>query len=158
MNLEKLNISQEDKNTLAQSALNQSRFLGLEYQVMASDDKSITLLIRQKRLVNDKILTKQELIERGKEFLIVPTLDPNLDLRIRPIIYNIAESEVVTSQWVQHKMLQHGLKLKNLVEIMGINKSSLSELVSGKENLTKWHKATFYYFFKALENTVSSTT
>lgn len=146
----KLPISETDKALLTSSAANQMRFLGLEYSILSQDEKSITVLVRQKRLINDKVLSKTELIERAKEFLKVESLPPNMLIHARPIVHNITDSEVVTQTWIKEKMHEKNLKLKNLVEMLGIDKSTLSELLSGNTNLTKWHKATFYYFFSSI--------
>jgi hypothetical protein len=149
--LEKLKINQEDKNFLKKSATNQMRFLGLEYSILSIEDKSITILVRQKRLINEKVLTKLELIERAKDFLTVPSIESNISIHVRPIVFNVTDSEVVNHFWVQQQMQKNNLQLKHLVEIIGIDKSTLSELVSGKAAFTKWHKAAFYYFFKSFE-------
>jgi hypothetical protein len=150
--IQNLNISETDKVLLEKSAKDQKRFLGLEYSILAHDENSITILVRQKRLINDTILSSKELHERGKAFLKVPSLSENISIHVRPIVYNVTESEVVTATWIQQKMKLHSLKTKHLVEMLGIDKSTLSVLVSGNANLTKWHKATFYYFFKSLGN------
>ena len=148
--LDVLKINQEDKTLLKKSATDQMRFLGLEYSILATEEKSITILIRQKRLINDKVLTKAELVERAKDFLKVPSIADDTAIHVRPIVFNVTDSEVVNHFWIQQQMQKNNLQLKHLVEIIGIDKSTLSELVSGKSSLTKWHKAAFYYFFKSL--------
>ena len=151
-NLEKLPISEADKILLKQSAVNQLRFLGLEYSILAFDSSSITIAVKQKKLINDVILTGKELHEKAKAFIKVDSLDEAISLHIRPVVFNQAETDVVTWQWIQAKMLLHSIRLKDLSGYFGIDKATLSVLVSGKSELTRWHRATFYYFFQGLES------
>ena len=44
-----------------------------------------------------------------------------------------------------------GLKNKTVSGHTGIDKCTLSSIINGNKELTKWHKVAFYYFFKYYE-------
>lgn len=44
-----------------------------------------------------------------------------------------------------------GLKAKHLSNYTGIDKCTVSSILSGDKDLTKWHKVALYYFFKYYE-------
>jgi len=58
--------------------------------------------------------------------------------------------EKVNTRYIHERLEENGLIPADLVDFLGIDKSTISLLLNNYKPLTKWHKATFYYFFKAL--------
>jgi hypothetical protein len=59
--------------------------------------------------------------------------------------------ESISSEWINRRMKNLGLKGKHISNRIGIDKSTISSILTGEKELTKWHKAAFYYFFKYFE-------
>ena len=57
----------------------------------------------------------------------------------------------ITVDWIKRRMERLGLKSKHLSNYTGIDKCTVSSLLSGDKELTKWHKVALYYFFKYYE-------
>ena len=100
------------------------------------------VIISQKKIYNGFILNQKQLIERAKK--IFP------DQKIRPAVFSLDVSEI-TLEWIDDKMKEFGIKRKDLIKQLAIDKTSLSVIFSGKVELSKRTKASFYYYFLTYE-------
>jgi hypothetical protein len=78
-------------------------------------------------------------------------ISPDTKLHVRPVAFNRDELEKFSVNEANTKMEQLGLKPKDLVKLLDIDKSSLSLMLSGERDLTKPGRAMLYYLFKYLE-------
>ncbi len=123
--------------TVKQSIQNYKR-MGIELELLSND----TVRIKQNRLVNGYILNQRQLIERAKE--VFP------DHKIIPVVYSLNVDEI-DLEWIRAKMEEFGIKRNDLIKQLAIDKSSLSLLLSGKRELSKPMRATFFYYFLSFE-------
>ena len=65
--------------------------------------------------------------------------------------YDRADIDAVDAAWINRRMERLGLKNKTVSGHTGIDKCTLSSIINGNKELTKWHKVAFYYFFKYYE-------
>ncbi len=101
-----------------------------------------TVKVTQARLINGYILNQKQLIERGKE------LYP--DAKIIPVAYSLNVYDI-TVEWIESKMQEFGIKRNDLIKQLAIDRSSLSLIMSGKRELSKPMRATFFYYFLTYE-------
>ena len=80
--------------------------------------------------------------ERGKE------LYP--DAKIIPVAYSLNVDDI-TVEWIESKMQEFGIKRNDLIKQLAIDRSSLSLIMSGKRELSKPMRATFFYYFLTYE-------
>lgn len=98
--------------------------------------------VTQSSLINGYILNQKQLIERGKE--VYP------DAKIIPIVYSL-NVDGITIEWIESKMQEFGIKRNDLIKQLAIDSSSLSLIMSGKRELSKPMRATFFYYFLTYE-------
>lgn len=110
------------------------RAFGIDVEILEDNQIKIT----QSRLVNGYILNQKQLVERAKE--IFP------DAKIIPVVYSLQVDEI-DIEWIKQQMEEFGIKRKDLIKQLAIDKSSLSEMFSGNRGLTKSMRATFFYYF-----------
>lgn len=101
-----------------------------------------TVKVTQSRLINGYILNQKQLIERGKE--IYP------DAKIIPVVYSLNVDDI-TIEWIESKMREFSIKRNDLIKQLAIDRSSLSLVLSGKRELSKPMRATFFYYFLTYE-------
>lgn len=101
-----------------------------------------TVKVSQTKLVNGYILNQKELIERGRD------LYP--DKKIIPVAFSL-NVEDITLEWIESKMIEFGIKRNDLIKQLAIDRSSLSLIMSGKRELSKPMRATFFYYFLTYE-------
>jgi len=112
--------------------------MGIHMEVLEND----TVKVTQNRLINGYILNQKQLIERGKE--IFP------DKKIIPVVFSINVHEIDIA-WIEGKMEEFGIKRKDLIKQLAFDESSLSLMLSGKRELSKPVRATFFYYFLTYE-------
>lgn len=111
---------------------------GIDIEVLEDNRVKIT----QSRLVNGYILNQKQLHERARD--IFP------DAKIIPVAYSLQVDDIDLN-WVSDKMKEFGIKRKDLMKQLAIDKSSLSDMFTERRGLTKSMKATFFYYFLTYE-------
>ena len=111
---------------------------GISLEVLDDD----TVKVSQTKLINGYILNQKQLIERGKDVY------PNK--KIIPVVFSL-NVEVITLEWIESKMNEFGIKRNDLIKQLAIDRSSLSLIMSGKRELSKPMRATFFYYFLTYE-------
>lgn len=111
---------------------------GIDIEVLEDNRVKIT----QSRLVNGYILSQKQLHERARD--IFP------DAKIIPVAYSLQVDDI-DLKWVSDKMKEFGIKRKDLMKQLAIDKSSLSDMFTERRGLTKSMKATFFYYFLTYE-------
>lgn len=118
--------------------INGYRRMGIDIELLEDG----TVKVTQARLINGYILNQKQLIERGKE------LYP--DSKIIPVAYSLNVDDI-TVDWIESKMQEFGIKRNDLIKQLAIDRSSLSLIMSGKRELSKPMRATFFYYFLTYE-------
>lgn len=111
---------------------------GIDIELIDND----TVKVTQARLINGFILNNKQLHERAKE--IFP------DKKIIPVVFSLDVDDIDLT-WIDNKMNEFGIKRKDLIKQLAIDKASLSLIFSGKRELSKPMRATFFYYFLTYE-------
>ena len=72
-------------------------------------------------------------------------------LTVSAVNFDRKDIDSITPEWIKRRMECLKLKNKHLSNYTGIDKCTVSLLLSGDKELTKWHKVALYYFFKFYE-------
>jgi transcriptional regulator with XRE-family HTH domain len=76
-------------------------------------------------------------------------------LHIRPIPFKSDDLTKFNTEKIQKEMENLGLRPKDLVKLLCIDKSTISQILSSDRNLSRPSKAMFYYLFKYLKAKVN---
>lgn len=137
----------------AESILNYQK-AGIDFEELEWDEAddgffngtTIKVKITQSRLINGYILNQKELIERAKD--VYKNLGRNV--KVVPVVYSLDVNKI-DLEWIEKKMNEFGIKRKDLIKQLAIDKSSLSKIFSGRVELSKRTRATFFYYFLTYE-------
>lgn len=151
-NLELLPLTDEVKKRLSTFAKQYSRMAHIIIEIVSFDEEKKRLIVRaeQKDMVNNIFLSKKELTERTRE-LFQGEIPEDWKLTVSAVDFDRKDIDSMNVQWVKSRMDKLGLRNKHLSNYTGIDKCTLSSLLSGDKELTKWHKVALYYFFKYYE-------
>ncbi|MDR3226243.1 MAG: hypothetical protein LBT56_01045, partial [Prevotellaceae bacterium] len=100
--------------------------------------------------VNGKQLSKKELTQRIRE-MFDGEIPKDWKLTVSAVDFDRKDIDSISPEWIRYKMERLGLKNKTLTTHTGIDKCTVSSILNGDKELTKWHKVAFYYFFKYYE-------
>ncbi|MDR2205273.1 MAG: hypothetical protein LBE36_03860 [Flavobacteriaceae bacterium] len=144
-------ITDEQNKLLKISAINYRRFARVYFQILEFENNTVTVKVWQLQNPANHYLTSKELIDRTKEVFGSDILPAGIALHVRPIAFKPDDLQHFTIETIESKMQQYGLKPKDLVKLLDIDKSTLSLLFNKNRGLTRANRAMFFYLFKSLE-------
>lgn len=149
-NLELLPLPIEGKKRLETFAQQYRRIEHIVIEVVSFEDSRLIVRAEQKDMVNGKFLTKKELTQRVRD-MFSGEIPSDWKLTVSAVDYDRKDIDAVNVEWIKSRMEKLGLKNKHVSNYTGIDKCTVSTLLSGDKELTKWHKVAMYYFFKYYE-------
>lgn len=149
-NLELLPLTAEVKKRLEEFAKQYRRIAHIVIEIVSYSENRLIVRAEQKDLYNDKFLSKKELTERVRE-MFKGEIPDDWKLTVSAVNFDRRDIDNITVDWIKGRMDKLGLKAKYLSNYTGIDKCTVSSVLSGDKDLTKWHKVAMYYFFKYYE-------
>ena len=149
-NLEILPLSAESKKRIEEFARQYQRYAHIAIEIVSYSEGRLIVRAEQKDLVNDKFLSKKELTERVRD-MFKDEIPEDWKLTVSAVNFDRKDIDGITLDWIKKLMERLGLKNKHLSNYTGIDKCTVSSILSGDKELTKWHKVALYYFFKYYE-------
>ena len=146
-NLEILPLSAESKKRIEEFARQYQRYAHIAIEIVSYSEGRLIVRAEQKDLVNDKFLSKKELTERVRD-MFKDEIPEDWKLTVSAVNFDRKDIDGITLDWIKKRMERLGLKNKHLSNYTGIDKCTVSSILSGE---TKWHKVALYYFFKYYE-------
>jgi len=147
-----LPLSEEKKKRLKTFATLYKKNAHIVIEVVSFNNERLIVRAEQKDLINGKHLSKKELSDRVRE-MFHGEIPDEWKLTVSAVDFDRKDIDSINTSWINDKMSKLGLKNKTVSSHTGIDKCTLSSIVNGEKELTKWHKVAFYYFFKYYEVT-----
>jgi hypothetical protein len=147
--LETLPLNEEKKKRISEFVLMYKRN-GIVIEVVSFANDRLIVRAEQKNAAGRKHLSKQELTDRVRE-LFKGEIPDTWKVTVSAVDYDRVDIDNVSAEWVKRRMAALGLKNRHVSIHTGIDKCTVSSLLSGDKELTKWHKVALYYFFKYYE-------
>ncbi len=91
-----------------------------------------------------KYATEATLIKRTHE--VFDKWLSEFELEIEPSTYGVTPTSVVNPLWLERKMKEKGVRIKQIAFDTGIDRESISDWVSGKRSMSQLVKAMFYFY------------
>lgn len=149
-NLDLLPLTAEVKKRLEEFAKQYHRMAHIVVEIVSYEEGRLIVRAEQKDLVNGKFLSKKELTERVRD-MFKGEIPEEWKLTVSAVNFDRKDIDNITVAWLKSRMEKLSIKAKHLSNYTGIDKCTLSSILSGDKDLTKWHKVAFYYFFKYYE-------
>ena len=145
--LEKLKLTADQRKLLDTSELQYRRFARIYFEILDVTDTKVIVKVWQMENQTGEYLCANELTSRAKDVFEAVVHD-GIVVHVRPIPFNPDDIRKMDLEVINQQLVKLGLQAKDLVKLLDIDKSSISLILSGQRELTKWHKAAFYYLFK----------
>lgn len=145
-----LPLDSEKKKRLNTFAALYKKNAHIVIEIISFDNDRLIVRAEQKDLVNGRQLTKKELSVRVRE-MFRGEIPDDWKLTVSAVDFDRKDIDAVNTMWINEKITKLGLKNKTVSSHTGIDKCTLSSIINGDKELTKWHKVAFYYFFKYYE-------
>jgi hypothetical protein len=134
-----------DIDKMEHAALQHKRYSNIEFKIVEYSPRKVIIQIAQGKNAGGNYFDKKRLIE-----IVHETYDrffKDKKVHVHPIEYVQSQANSVDSKWINDQMLQSGIKLKDMVDDTGIDKTQLSSLISGNRPLSQPMKALFWFYF-----------
>ena len=105
-------------------------------EVVSFSEDRLIVRAEQKDLVNSRFLSKKELNERVRE-MFKGEIPENWKLAVSAVNFDRKDIDSITIDWIRRRMEKLGLKAKHLSNYTGIDKCTVSSMLSGDKDLTK---------------------
>jgi hypothetical protein len=145
--IEKLNakLNEEQIERLNRGAERHQKESSLAFAVRYADDHIIEIESRQESNRSGKYATEATLIKRTQD--LFSKVLSGFELVILPVTYLPSPATAVTPAWLDQKMEEKGLRIKQIAFDTGIDRESISDWVTGKRKMSQIVKAMFYFYF-----------
>lgn len=133
-----------DAEALEKGAALHKRHGGIEFKVLKVEGKKITIGAIQRKNFAGNYLSQKELVDRTKK--LFTRFLPDHTVIVHAIPFMPHPSQSVTPEWLQGRMKKEHLKVKDLVELTGLEKSNISAWVNGVREMSNIVKSMFYAY------------
>jgi hypothetical protein len=145
-NINKLNevLDTEKLKQLESAALVHKLQSNITFTIHDVSENSVHIEVQQAENNSKKYATEATLLKRTHE--VFDKWLPSFNLVIEPTTALPSPVSIVTVQWLEKKMLQQGVRIKQIAFDTGVDRESIAEWVTGKRSMSQIVKAMFYFY------------
>jgi hypothetical protein len=127
-------------------ALAHRKISGITFKIVDYNDKKVIIQIVQGKHAARNYHPPRRLVE-----IVHETFDrffPDHRVMVQPIPFKESPVNKVDPEWIRKRMLREHIKIKDIAEDTGIDRSQLNALISGNRPLSQPMKALFWLYFQ----------
>jgi hypothetical protein len=149
-NLELLSeaLDQATLQNLDAAALTHLKQSNIEFTVVSLEEKTVTVDAEQGK-TSGNYANHRTLIKRAGE-VFDKYLPSGYSLLVNPREYEESPAMVVTPAWIDRKMIEKEVRIKQIAFDTGLDRKDISGWVTGERNMSQIVKAMFFFYFKSL--------
>ncbi len=146
-NLVKLkNIIPEEKILkLEAAAARHKAQSNISFTIDSISDKILEVSTIQHETSSGKYASEPTLIKRTED--VFNKILPEFKLVVSAHTHLPSPAIIVTPSWIDQKMLQKGVRIKQIAFDTGLDRESISDWVTGKRSMSQLVKAMFFFYF-----------
>lgn len=146
-------IDADKYEAFKKTIINLSTFSKLKIEIAKVDPfkKEVIFSIQQVEKLTDDVYDNKAMHDIVRPF-VDDIESEGWKVHLRPIKPFFDTIGSISASWVKSMMEATQLTQSKMCDDLGIDKFVMSKLLSNKVGFTRWHKATFYYYFKLIKN------
>lgn len=138
-------ISPIDLEILDEAAALHKKNSNITFKVIKVTDNEFQIRTEQGKHLSENYADAKLLVQRTKE--LFSFFGINKTLHVHPVPYVQSRTDIVNPKWVTENMIINGVKIKDIANETGIEKSDISGWINGEKPMSQAVKAMFYYYF-----------
>jgi hypothetical protein len=148
LGIEKLKsqLTDQQLDLLKQAAETHKQQANITFCILTLEDSAIQIETSQAENRSGKYANEASLVKRTHE--VFDKWLPAFDIQIIPATYMPTPTSVVNPQWLEKKMEEKGVRIKQIAFDTGIDRESIAGWVSGKRSMSQIVKAMFYFYLR----------
>lgn len=137
-------LSIEQLITLDKAAGRHAEQSNINFKITAVADHTIQVETTQGETPSGKYASEATLVKRTEDLLKKRLPEFTIEVSANTVQPSLAS--VVNVPWLERKMLEKGLRIKQIAFETGIDRQSISDWVTGKRSMSQIVKAMFYFY------------
>lgn len=137
-------LDDEQLEQLEKSAELHKNQSNITFSIMKMEEGRIYIETTQSETRSKKYASEATLIKRTHE--VFDKLLPEFKIEVDPAAYMETPTSVVNPAWLERKMKEKGVRIKQIAFETGVDRDSISDWVSGKRSMSQIVKAMFYFY------------
>lgn len=129
---------------LEAGALQHRKFSRITFKILALDNNTLEIQTVQAKSPHKNYGDEETLILRTRE--LFSKFFPDYEIVVTAIPYQENPTEQVTPEYIRTAMTNYHIKVKDIVDETGIDKSNVSAWVNGTREMSQPVRAMFYYY------------
>ena len=138
-------LSKEQMEELDAAAEVHQSQSNIEFTVLNVEENSVNIEVVQSQTRSGKYATAAALEKKSHE--VFDKRLPGFSVQVMPLTYHASPTSVVNPLWLDQKMKQKGVRIKQIAFETGVDRESIAEWVTGKRSMSQIVKAMFYFYF-----------
>lgn len=134
----------ENIRKLEIGALQHRKFARITFKVLSVQEGILAIQTIQTKSPHENHADEERLILRTKELFL--HFFPEYKIEVTAIPYQANPTERVTPEYIREAMNSYDIKVKDIVDETGIDKSNVSTWVNGTRSMSQPVRAMFYYY------------
>ncbi|MGG7665164.1 hypothetical protein [Dyadobacter sp. BHUBP1] len=134
----------ENIRKLEIGALQHRKFARITFKVLSVREGTLEIQTIQTKSPHENHASEERLILRTKELFL--HFFPDYEIVVTAIPYQGNPTEKVTPEYIREAMNSYDIKVKDIVDETGIDKSNVSAWVNGTRTMSQPVRAMFYYY------------
>lgn len=146
LGIEKLKsqLDEQQLELLEQTAETHKKQSNIIFCILVMEADSIQIETSQTENRSGKYATEASLLKRTHE--VFDKWLPKFDIQVIPATYMPSPTSVVNPKWLEQKMEEKGVRIKQIAFDTGVDRESIADWVSGKRSMSQIVKAMFYFY------------
>jgi hypothetical protein len=116
----------------------------IEFRITKVAEDVVIIETTQSETRSRKYANEATLLKRTHE--VFDKWLPGLDLQIEVFPHLPSPTSVVNPAWLESKMQEKGVRIKQIAFDTGVDRESIADWVSGKRSMSQIVKAMFYFY------------
>lgn len=134
----------ENIKKLEIGALQHRKFARITFKILSVAEKVIHIHTVQTKSPHENHADENRLILRTKELFL--HFFPDYEIAVSATPYQANQTQKVTPEYIREAMTNYDIKVKDIVDETGIDKSNVSAWVNGTRPMSQPVRAMFYYY------------
>ncbi|WP_353719768.1 hypothetical protein [Dyadobacter sp. 676] len=129
---------------LEAGALQHRKFSRITFKILSRESNKLVIQTVQTKSPHENYADEETLIQRTRELFL--KFFPDYEIVVNASIYQENPTQQVTPEYIREAMTNYHIKVKDIVDDTGIDKSNVSAWVNGTRAMSQPVRAMFYYY------------
>jgi hypothetical protein len=116
----------------------------ISFSILKFEEGTVYIEAAQAETRSKKYASEATLIKRTHE--VFGKILAEFKIEVDPSAYMETPTSVVNPAWLEKKMKEKGVRIKQIAFDTGVDRDSISDWVSGKRSMSQIVKAMFYFY------------